>query len=132
MHELEGFTYATALDLNMGYYTIRLDHDVSRYNTIILLTYNFVQTYLDNLLMISKDSLDDHLKKLREVFIKLKETRLKINADKSNFCTTETEYLGYALTRKGIKPQTKKIESIPALKPPTNIKELPRFLGMVQ
>ena len=25
MQELEGFRYATALDLNMGYYTIRLD-----------------------------------------------------------------------------------------------------------
>jgi hypothetical protein len=25
LQELEGFTYATALDLNMGYYTIRLD-----------------------------------------------------------------------------------------------------------
>jgi hypothetical protein len=28
--ELEGFTYATALDLNMGYYTIRLDPDASK------------------------------------------------------------------------------------------------------
>jgi len=35
MHELEGFTYATALDLNMGYYTIRLDPDMSRICTII-------------------------------------------------------------------------------------------------
>jgi hypothetical protein len=25
LQELEGFTYATAIDLNMGYYTIRLD-----------------------------------------------------------------------------------------------------------
>jgi hypothetical protein len=25
LQELEGFTYATTLDLNMGYYTIRLD-----------------------------------------------------------------------------------------------------------
>jgi hypothetical protein len=25
LQELEGFTFATALDLNMGYYTIRLD-----------------------------------------------------------------------------------------------------------
>ncbi len=25
LQELEGFTYATALDLNIGYYTIRLD-----------------------------------------------------------------------------------------------------------
>ena len=44
----------------------------------------------------------------------------------------KTEYLGYTLTRKGNKPQTKKIESILALKPPTNVKELRRFLGIVQ
>ena len=36
LQELEGFTYATALDLNMGYYTIRLDSDASKICTIIL------------------------------------------------------------------------------------------------
>ena len=35
LQELEGFTFATALDLNMGYYTIRLDPDASRICTII-------------------------------------------------------------------------------------------------
>ena len=35
LQELEGFTYATALDLNMGYYTIRLDPDLSKICTII-------------------------------------------------------------------------------------------------
>ncbi len=35
LQELEGFTYATALDLNMGYYTISLDPDVARICTII-------------------------------------------------------------------------------------------------
>jgi hypothetical protein len=34
LQELEGFTYATAFDLNMGYYTIRLDPDASRICTI--------------------------------------------------------------------------------------------------
>ena len=29
LHELEGFTYAAALYLNMGYYTIRLDPDTA-------------------------------------------------------------------------------------------------------
>ncbi len=29
LQELEGFTYAIALDLNMGYYTIRLDQMAS-------------------------------------------------------------------------------------------------------
>ncbi len=30
LQELEGFSYATALNLNMGYYTIRLDPDSSK------------------------------------------------------------------------------------------------------
>jgi hypothetical protein len=30
LQELEGFFFATALDLNMGYYTIRLDSDASK------------------------------------------------------------------------------------------------------
>ncbi len=30
LQEIEGFLYATALDLNMGYYTIRLDPDASK------------------------------------------------------------------------------------------------------
>jgi hypothetical protein len=34
LQELEGFTFATALDLNMGYYTIRLDTDASKICTI--------------------------------------------------------------------------------------------------
>jgi hypothetical protein len=37
LQELEGFTFATALDLNMGYYTIRLDPDASKICTIIFL-----------------------------------------------------------------------------------------------
>ena len=35
LQELEGFTYATALDLNMGYYTIGLDPMASKMCTII-------------------------------------------------------------------------------------------------
>ncbi len=35
LQELEGFTYATALDLNMGYYTIMLDPMASKMCTII-------------------------------------------------------------------------------------------------
>jgi hypothetical protein len=35
LQELEGFSFATALDLNMGYYTTRLDPDASKICTII-------------------------------------------------------------------------------------------------
>jgi hypothetical protein len=35
LQELEGFTFAKALDLKMGYYTIRLDPDASRIFAVI-------------------------------------------------------------------------------------------------
>jgi hypothetical protein len=100
LQELEGFKYATVLDLNTGYYTIRLDPDASKTCTIILPwgkysylrllmgiacspnifqakltelmgTLEFVQTYIDDLLCITKGSLDDHISKLKSVFIRL-------------------------------------------------------------
>ena len=51
---------------------------------------------------------------------------------KSNFALHEIEYLGYILTREGIKPQPEKVQAILALKEPTSVKELRKFLGMVQ
>ncbi len=92
LQETEGFSYAAALDLNMGYYTIRLDPDASKICTIIFTwgkysykrlpmgsadspdifqgkmlelmeSLEFVRAYLDDLLCISKLSLDNHLEK---------------------------------------------------------------------
>ncbi len=62
----------------------------------------------------------------------MRDAGLKINATKSVFCVQETEYLGFILTRGGIKPQPKKVQAIFVLNPPNNIKELRRFLVMVQ
>jgi hypothetical protein len=54
------------------------------------------------------------------------------DAAKSTFCAIEIEYLGYVLTRDGIKLQSNKVQAIPAIKPPTGVKQLRHFLGMVQ
>jgi hypothetical protein len=62
----------------------------------------------------------------------LRDAGLKINATRSVFCAQETEYLGYILTRGGIKPQPKKVQAILMLNPPNIVKELQQFLGMVQ
>jgi hypothetical protein len=50
----------------------------------------------------------------------------------SSFCAHEIEYLSCILTREGIKPQPKKVQSILALNLPNNVKELRHFLRMVQ
>ncbi len=152
LQELEGFTYATSLDLNMGYYTIRLDPTAAKMCSTIfpwgkysyqrlamgfagladifqaemgnlMATLEYVRAYIDNILVITKGSLDDHLDKLKQVFIRLRNAGLKVNATKSAFCAQATEYLGYILTRGGIKPQQKKVHAILALNPPNNVKE---------
>ena len=48
------------------------------------------------------------------------------------FCALEIEYLGYILTREGIKPQSNKVQAILAIKLPTGVRQLRYFLGMVQ
>ncbi len=121
LQELEGFTYATTLDLNMGYYAIRLDPTATKMCTIIIpwgkysyqrlpmgfsgsadifqaemgnlmATLEYVRAYIDNLLVITKGSLDDLLDKLKQIFIQLCDPGHKINAAKSFFCAQETEY----------------------------------------
>ncbi len=46
-------------------------------------TLEYVQAYLDDLLCISRSSLEDHLKKLEEVLRRLRNVGLKVNAEKS-------------------------------------------------
>jgi hypothetical protein len=161
LQELEGFTYATALDLNMGYNTIRLDPTTSEMCTIIfpwgkyfykrlptgfggsvdifqaqimdlMASLDFLRAYMDDLLIITKQTLDEHLQKMETVLTRLRDAGLKVNVAKSLFCAHEIEYLGYVLTREGIKPQSKKVQAILALNPPNNFKELRHFLEMVQ
>jgi hypothetical protein len=77
-------------------------------------------------------SLEDHLEKLEVVLRQLRDAGLKVNAAKSTFCALEIEYLGYVLTRDGIKPQSNKMQEILTIKLPTGVKQLRHFLGMVQ
>jgi hypothetical protein len=98
----------------------------------LMASLEFVQAYMDDLLIITRQTLDKHLQKMKTVLTRLHDAGLKVNAAKSSFCAHEIEYLGYILTRLGIKPQSKKVQVILALNPPNNVKELRHFLGMVQ
>jgi hypothetical protein len=148
LQEIEGFSFATALDLNMGYYTIRLDPDASKICTIIFLwgIYSYKQPpmgtagsldifkgkmseliesleyYLDDHLCISKVSLEDHLEKLEEVLRQLCDAGLKVNSAKSTFCVLDIVYLGYVLTRDSMKHQSNKVQVILVIKPFTRVR----------
>ena len=78
---------------------------------------------MEDCLSITKASLDNRLNHLRLVLTRLREVGLKINAPTSKFCAEETEYLGYILTRTGIKPQPKKVQAILVITLPKQVKD---------
>jgi len=137
MLKLEGFQYGTSLDLNMGYYHIELNPDARNLCTIVLpwgkyeyqrlpmglcnspdifqekmgelmADLEFVRAYIDDLIILTKDSWDNHLNQLRTVFSRLRDAGLKVHAKKSFFGRSELEYLGYWITREGVQPLPKK------------------------
>jgi Reverse transcriptase (RNA-dependent DNA polymerase) len=102
---LEGFQFATSLDLNMGYYHIKLSPSTSKLCTVIfhwgkyeylclpmglcnspdifqekindlMSGLEFAQAYIDDLLIISRSSFEEHLYHLEQTFTCLQEAGL--------------------------------------------------------
>jgi hypothetical protein len=73
----------------------------------LMATFEFVQAYMDNFLIITRGILDEHLQKMETVLTRLHDASLNVNTAKSLFCAHINEYLGYILTRNGIKPKQK-------------------------
>ena len=83
---------------------------------------DFVREYIDDLLITTTGNLEDHLTKVDTVLGRLRKAGLQVNAKKSFFCRQEVDYLGYLITRDGIKPQPKKVQAIHNMAPPKTIK----------
>jgi hypothetical protein len=71
----------------------------------LMASLEYVRAYIDDLLIITRGTLEDHLSKIETVLTRLYDAGLKVNVAKPFFCTHEIEYLGYILTREGIKQQ---------------------------
>ena len=138
---LEGLRYGTTLDLKMGYYHIELSDKSKELWKIVTQwgkykyqrppmgqcnsSYIFqekmselfvgidtVRVYINKLLHVTKDSWTEHLTFLKEMFTRLQKAGLKVNARKSCFGAHKFDYLGYHVTRDGVVPIPKKVESI--------------------
>ena len=70
-----------------------------------------VRVYIDDLLHVTKGSWKKHLNVLEEMLTRLQKARLKVNASKSCFGAHKFDYLGYHVTREGVMPIPKKVES---------------------
>ncbi len=58
------------------------------------------------------------------------EVGIKLNLSKCSIGQREVKFLGHIVSEDGFRPDPRNIEAIVNMKPPTNVKETRRFLGM--
>lgn len=89
----------------------------------------FALSYLDDILIFSKN-VESHRTHTTAVLNKLKEAGLRIKEEKCCFAQSQLDFLGYTVDAQGIKPPRGKVEALKNLPPPSDTKELVRYLGM--
>jgi Reverse transcriptase (RNA-dependent DNA polymerase) len=160
MRTVEGLSWITVLDLVMGFWHIPLDEESQRLASFVLpwgkYCYNRlpmglsvspdiyqekiasiftdmdnVIVFFDDIAIITNKSFEDHLTVLDEVLRRLKQKNQQVNGKKSHFCEIEAEFLGFVLTRNGVKPQISKVEVLMKLAIPKTVKQVRSFIGMI-
>jgi hypothetical protein len=157
---MEKFKFATTIDLNMGYYSMPLDEEAKKLCVISLpwglyryevlpqgikpatdifqqrmnaLHYdlNDVDTFLDDIMALGYSTFDDHLAQITAVLTRLLAAGMQVNAGKCKWFHHSVTYLGFIITREGIKPQPEKIQGILNMRQPKTQREVRRFVGMI-
>ena len=158
--EIGGFFYVTAIDLNMGYYamalterskdlcTIILPWGKYRYNSLpmgvyiatdvfqqrlseIMASVPHVYVFIDDILIVGKGTYEEHLQQVDKVLTILLNYGMQVNPLKSFWAQSEVNYLGYVISKEGIRPQVKKVKAILDISHPTNKRQVRQFIGMV-
>lgn len=89
-----------------------------------------VYHYVDDFVVIS-ETFEQHVKLLREIACRLRKANLTISKDKSSFCFSRVEFLGYVLTKEGLMANRDRVRPILDYPRPTTVKELRRWVGLV-
>jgi len=157
---MERFRYATTIDLNMEYYSMALSEESKKLCVICLpwglYQYNVlpqgikpasdifpqrmgtmfhdmftVDIFMNETIVFGYADFRAHLSNVAEVLRRLSAAGIQVNPDKCYWYQTAVTYLGFYITREGIKLQQEKIQGILNMKQPKTQKDVRRFLGMV-
>lgn len=100
-----------------------------RYIDSVLSSSTNTIAYCDDILLFTSEA--EHMKELDKLLQTLFKAGLVVNQKKSKFYLNEVEFLGHKLTSSGFFPLPDKVDIIRQFQKPTNIKQLRRFLGLV-
>ena len=89
----------------------------------------FVNVCLDDILIFSKTR-EENLIHLKYVLERLQQEKLLINMKKCSFMKNELVYLGFVISRDGLKMDPEKIQAIVNWSSPKNIFEVRSFHGL--
>lgn len=85
--------------------------------------------YIDDII-IPCPTFEEGLTRLNSVLEVFRRHNLTLKISKCSFFKTQIEYLGREISSEGVRPGTKKIAAVIAMKTPTNVKEVRQFLGL--
>lgn len=157
--DLSGSKYFSVFDASCGFWSLKLDNESSKltaFNTEfgifcylrmpfgISVASEVFQHALQNLLsdipnlvvyiddiLIYAQTKEEHDKIVAQFLEKAKLIGLKLNKTKIQFCQESVNFMGQVLSSQGLKPQESKIKTIQDMCPPTSVKELQRFFGVI-
>ena len=86
--------------------------------------------YLDDILKCSR-SPEQHKAHLQQLFQHLQENGLVLSPTKCKFGVDAIDFLGHHISKEGVRSLAGKVEAIRAFPPPTNVKQMQEYLGMI-
>ena len=89
-----------------------------------------VCTYLDDILVTGVTD-KEHLETLDAVLTKLAAAWLRLKRSKCAFMQPAVEYLGYHISKDGLRPTKEKVRAIAEAPAPQNVAQLRSFLGLI-
>ena len=92
------------------------------------LTYCLI--YLDDVIVFSETP-EEHLQRMRVVFNRLREHSLKLKPSKCEVFKSKINYLAHHVSKKGVLPLKKNLESIAQCPPPDTYTKVKSFVGLV-
>ena len=99
-------------------------------NVLAGLKWQSCLVYLDDIIIYS-DTIENHIKDLKDVFERLRKANLKLKSSKCKICCEKVPYLGFVISKEGLRADPSKLKCIREWPRPRSKEEVHSFLGLI-